>query len=371
MNHAWCSPSKSERWSYCPGSVREELNSPKELPSVFAARGTRLHEVAAMLLSERTSNHPSVESLAVDEKIWVQDYVDYVLGIPGRLLVEYSLSLNDDCWGTSDALVIDDSQKCLHVIDLKTGEGIPVSAYENSQCKCYGLMALNEFSFLHDIETINIHIVQPSLGHLDIWQISAEELKAWEPTLLAAIEQTKNPAAPLNPSLEACQFCRARFHCKARAQHAVAIGAEAYVLRNVNELTPEQIAKVLTYKKELNRWLEDAEKYALELAINGTPIPGFELGEGRSIRRYCDADAVAQRLIEHGIESEIIFERNLLPLTRLEQLLGKKVFSELLSDLIVRQPGKTVLNLLPDSRPSLRSAVAALADHSFIPLHKE
>ena len=50
--------------------------------------------------------------------------------------------------------------------------------------------------------------------------------------------------------------------------------------------------------------------------------------------------------------------------TAMEKLLGKKKFSELLSDLITRQPGKTVLVPSKEPRPTLRSAVEALADFS-------
>ena len=363
MSHAPCSPSGAYRWMTCPGSIREEQKYPEQT-SKHAALGTRLHEAAEEALLANDSSYVIDASLTPEQIEIVSRYAEYVMDIPGYRFYEHRMGFNKDCWGTSDSIVVDNSTNTLHVIDLKTGSGIKVFAENNLQLMIYALMALEEFEFLHQIDEVQIHVVQPSLDHFDVWTISPRVLKDWEPTLSAAIELTQDPTAKLNPSEEACQFCRARFQCSARAKQAVALGAEAFALIEPNQLSLEQIAKVLTHKKELSRWLDDAETYALELALNGTTIPGFELGQGRSTRRYIDGDAVAQKVIASGVEEPLIYERNLIPLTAMEKLLGKKKFSELLSDQITRQPGKTVLVPSKEPRPSLRSAVEALADFS-------
>jgi hypothetical protein len=78
------------------------------------------------------------------------------------------------------------------------------------------------------------------------------------------------------------------------------------------------------------------------------------LAAGKSQRRYRDADKVANRLEEAGIDPAAIYERNLLGVTALERMLGKKRFGELLSDLIEKPTGQPVLVPESDPRPALK-----------------
>lgn len=59
-------------------------------------------------------------------------------------------------FGTADALIIADGT--LHIIDLKYGSGIEVSAEDNPQLKCYGLGALDQFGDLYDIDEVRLTI---------------------------------------------------------------------------------------------------------------------------------------------------------------------------------------------------------------------
>lgn len=358
MSHAICSPSGAVRWMTCPGSVREERNYP-ESSSTYATLGTLIHEVAyeALLANEPPMSHPELmpEHLAI-----AKAYVNYVKAIPGFKFYEHRMRFNEYVWGTADAVIADG--KILHVVDLKSGSGVKVTARQNPQLMIYALMALREFEFLYDIEEVQIHIAQPALDNFDVWHIDPQTLMDWEFELLAAVEKTQDPQAELNPSEKACQFCRAKYQCAARGRQAITAARESFALVEPNKLTLEQISKVLAHKKELNRWLDDAETYALQLAENGTRIPGFELTEGRSIRKYINGDAVAERLQASGINPALIYERNLLTLTAMEKLLGKKEFSELLGDLITKQPGKPVLAPTKDTRLTLQSAVESFAD---------
>ena len=272
-------------------------------------------------------------------------------------LVEYRLRLNDHIWGTADFVSINDDG--LTVVDLKTGFGIKVFAEKNPQLMLYGLMAAKEFGLLYDFQTVRLIIAQPSLDHFDIWEISRADLLAWEIKVLAALARTQEADAPLVPSEKACQFCRAKYDCKARASKAIELARQEFALVAPNQLTLEQIAKVLAHKSELTKWLEDAETYAMQLVAKGVEIPGFKLVEGRATRRFTDPTVVAQRLADRGIDP---YEKSLLSLTAIERLLGKKEFAELLGDAITKQSGRSVLVPDSDSRPSLRSAAAIAAD---------
>lgn len=49
-------------------------------------------------------------------------------------------------FGTGDCIIISD--KTLHIIDFKYGQGVEVSVVNNPQMKVYGLGALNILSFI-------------------------------------------------------------------------------------------------------------------------------------------------------------------------------------------------------------------------------
>jgi hypothetical protein len=59
-----------------------------------------------------------------------------------------------------------------------------------------------------------------------------------------------------------------------------------------------------------------------------------------------------------------MFERSLLGITAMEQAIGKKKFTELLGDLIVKPAGKPTLVPVEDKRPALPSAATAAEDFS-------
>jgi hypothetical protein len=82
------------------------------------------------------------------------------------------------------------------------------------------------------------------------------------------------------------------------------------------------------------------------LAINeGKPWAGFKLVEGRSRRKYSDEEVVAQKAKAAGYVD--VFKQSLISITEMEKLMGKKVFKEVLGDLIERPPGK--LSLVPET----------------------
>lgn len=88
----------------------------------------------------------------------------------------------------------------------------------------------------------------------------------------------------------------------------------------------------------------------------GKTWPGFKLVEGRSIRKYADESAVAQAAEAAGVD---VWERKLKTITALERQLGKKHFTSLLGDLVVKPAGKPMLVPESDKRPALEIQSAA------------
>ncbi|PMD06456.1 DUF2800 domain-containing protein [Brevibacterium paucivorans] len=101
----------------------------------------------------------------------------------------------------------------------------------------------------------------------------------------------------------------------------------------------------------LKAWAADVEAHALSLAVNqGKTWPGFKLVEGRSIRKYADEAAVAKTAEAAGVA---VWDRKLKTITALEEQLGKKRFTALFGDLVVKRTGKPTLVPNSDKRPAL------------------
>lgn len=114
---------------------------------------------------------------------------------------------------------------------------------------------------------------------------------------------------------------------------------------------------MLTQIPELTRWASDVQDYALSQALSGEQYEGFKLVAGRSIRKYTDETAVAEAAKAAGYRD--IYKRSLLTITAMEKLMGKKQFSEILGDLVVKPDGKPTLVPVTDKRPELQISTAA------------
>ena len=88
--------------------------------------------------------------------------------------------------------------------------------------------------------------------------------------------------------------------------------------------------------------------YALSAALSGKRFAGWKVVEGRAVRKFTDDAAVCARLSAAGVDP---YEKKMLGLSALEKQMGKKDFSNLLADLVVRSQGKPVLVPESDKRP--------------------
>ena len=96
---------------------------------------------------------------------------------------------------------------------------------------------------------------------------------------------------------------------------------------------------------------------------HGVRYPGWKLVEGKSNRTYTDEQAVADTLLIEGFKSEQIYEpKEILGITKMEKSIGKKKFTELLKEFIVKPSGKPTLADEADPRPELSSVASAAAD---------
>ena len=284
-----------------------------------------------------------------DPQILIEERVDFSPWVP-------------EGFGTADVIIITDTH--IEVMDLKYGKGYVVEAEDNPQLKLYGLGAVNNFGHLYDFTQVRLAILQPRLNHYPAVEMSVEELLGWAEHFVKPRAQLAWAGEGPFVAGEHCTsgFCRARHQCAARAEQAMAIAREEFALRPPELLSTEQLVIVLAKADLASDWLNDVKSFALKQAEAGHEVPGYKLVEGRSVRKYSDHDAVAQRLAEAGVPEAVIYERNLAGITAMEKALGKKKFTELLDGLITKPAGKATLVPVEDKRPALSSAASAAED---------
>ena len=133
--HAKLSASGSARWLSCTGSVKAESTLPNTT-TPYAMEGTAAHELADMCLSDGLSPHDYINQhiagIPVDEEMadHVASYVAYVKSFSGIHFYEVRVDFSEwipNGFGTSDAIVIDEKLKTVHVIDLKYGKGFQLT----------------------------------------------------------------------------------------------------------------------------------------------------------------------------------------------------------------------------------------------------
>lgn len=367
QKHALLSASSAHRWLHCPPSAKLTAGV-TEAPSEAALQGTAAHALAEHKLRralKQQSKRPVSKYEDDEMNTHTDDYVSYVLeqyeqakqATPGAVIyIEQHLDFSHVVpggFGTGDCLIVADGT--LHVIDLKYGLGVLVEAEWNPQMMLYAIGALALFDALYDIEQVALTVFQPRRENVSTWTISVTELNEWA-------EQTLKPAAELAANGEGefcagtwCQFCRIASTCRARAEAILELAK--FEFAPPAELSADEVADVLAQIPELTRWASDVQDYALSQALSGEQYEGFKLVAGRSIRKYTDETAVAEAAKAAGYRD--IYKRSLLTITAMEKLMGKKNFSEILGNLVVKPEGKPTLVPLSDKRPELQISTAA------------
>ncbi|SPJ39816.1 PD-(D/E)XK nuclease superfamily protein [Corynebacterium diphtheriae subsp. lausannense] len=366
--HALLSASGAHRWLACPPSATLEAGLP-ESSSQAAEQGTAAHALAEWKLRRRlhgaTSARPvsswhdaEMDTLTDDYAAFVQERLRDVQHdcTDLQVLIEQRLDFSHIVpggFGTGDCVII--AEPTLQIIDLKYGQGVMVEAEHNPQLMLYALGALNAFGSLYDITEVAVTIFQPRRSNISTWTISVAELLAWA-------EQVVKPRAALAARGDGefaagswCQFCKLAPTCRTRAEANLTLAQHEFA--PPAELTDAEIAQVLAQLPDLKSWAADVEAHALSLSVNqGKTWPGFKLVEGRSVRKYSDESAVAQAAKAAGVD---VWDRKLKTITALEKQLGKKRFTELLGDLVVKPAGKPTLAPNSDKRPALELQSAA------------
>ncbi len=382
--HARLSASGSERWMACTPSVRLGEQFP-ESTSKHAEEGTFAHALGELIINYNLHNMTKAQFNKQFEKLKknefynkeLQEYVDsyhhYVFECVNEAkaktkdaiaLTEQRLDFSEyvpDGFGTGDVIIISDG--LLHVIDLKYGKGVGVSAENNPQLRLYGLGAIEAFGMLYDFDRVRMTIYQPRLDNVTTEELSVTELMDWGKSVvkpLAALAMAGDGDFVVG---DHCKFCKANATCRAKAEKSLELTKLDFAAPEL--LSDEEIGEVLRKAEQLANWVTDIQDYALTEALtNGKKWDGWKLVEGRSNRKYTDEIKVAEKLKGAGYEEAVLYEKKLYGITAMEKVVGKKDFNKLLDGLIIKPQGKPVLVPESDKRPELNTADQAKDDFS-------
>ncbi len=379
MSHAILSPSSAARWINCPPSARINAEAPRT-DTVYTLEGTLAHEVCELKARKYfTPMSPRKFTAEMNKlkqnELWQPEmddcsdrYLDVLKGIASgfgekpHVALEQQFDLSEvapGAFGTADCLMV--CGDTLHVIDFKYGRGVAVEVRENPQLMLYALGALMDYAAIYEISAVRMTIVQPRIkSEPETWEIDAQQLRQWaedivKPAALLAIDGQGEYAEG-----EWCRFCAIRGSCRARA--AASLALDDFSTHAPATLSDQEIGRALTVGRRLREWLSDLEEYALGACLDGREIPGFKVVEGRSVRAWIDQDKAFEAARSAGVPDEMLYERKPVTLAALEKIMGRKAFSEVMSDYITTPPGKPALALSDDKRSAITRRTTAEDD---------
>jgi len=280
--HAMFSPSATERWINCPGSVAltKVAHQIATGHSIYTASGTVIHAIGEALLKGEDFNHKTkwgdwadvgdfgYETVGKDMFTQAHDYYNAVREMVNTgtdIRIEVKAKLNDRLYGTADCVLIDKDR--LTIIDLKTGAGNMVSPVENLQLLTYAGLVLSGLNYAPS--KVRLVIIQPP--------DERDPVKLWDTNLERVVSHMNQVGVAMESEhLEAghwCQYCPVKASCP--VMRSAALNASSLSL---DGLSPEQWAEALKWAKMLKPWCTEVEKRSTQLVSEaGLVVPGYKL----------------------------------------------------------------------------------------------
>ena len=372
--HALLSASSAHRWLACPPSAVAAEAYPNE-DTEYTREGTLAHEVAECVARRKVPQlYPDIDTMEYPEGVTqemldcAEAYADYILEqikTPDAIvLLEQRVDFSPwvpEGFGTADCIIIQGNT--MDVIDYKYGQGVPVSAVDNPQEKLYGLGALNDYGIAYDIDLIRLHIFQPRINNVSVFEITAAELMAWAENIVKPIATEAIRGEGDFAAGEWCKFCPHAGRCQ-ELTRTCSMFVETHNLRTaVPVLADWEVAEVLAMEPLITLWLKKVKAQALTTLLDGGTVPGYKVVEGKlGNRKWKDELQVAAALDAAGYGPGEYTETKLLSPAALDKSLGKKRVAELLTDLIDRSPGAPTIVPASDKRPPLDRLAEAQND---------
>jgi Protein of unknown function (DUF2800) len=307
--HAKYGPSGAKNRRICRGH--------RGLPgsSEASEQGDRLHAVCehngneeAAAASYLKNKGKQWTDLTSEEWEWVNLALDYVRGIPAvSELTEHKVNLTPlgfegMDFGTADLIKIE-SAETIHMVDYKFGWGAIDDVEGNDQFIIY---ALGLFANMPQVQTINVHMVQPKLNVVDQHTFTRADISRLHESIkqvhdeVIEFERTKDLSLlrvdPIN-----CERCRFQGNCPKWHELGIATAQSM----NENKLTveeepknqiipsmipdiinqtwdvatadPVRVAQFLSCIPAFEAFLSKFKRFALEVNNQVGELPGFSV----------------------------------------------------------------------------------------------
>ncbi len=404
--HALLSPSGAEGWLNCPGKLAMERDIPAT-GSDFADEGTAAHFLASECLMHNADPAAYLNKALVvteDGARWhqgevgarylvdgdmvgpVRKYVQIVQQYAqlGTLMVEQRVPIGhitgeDGAEGTADAVVLTDDGEII-VIDLKYGRGVEVSAHDNSQLKLYALGAYEANSLVADFHHVRLVVCQPRITEAPSeWDTTLEALIAFGQIAKAAafhalqVLNTELPGAYIHHLRDGdaqCRWCRAKAICpKLRGTVALVTSADFDDLTQtelVVDQGPELLGRCMAKVDLIESWCKAVRAEVERNLLQGVPVPGYKLVEGRRGARKWANEAEAETLLKSmRLKLEEMYDLSLISPTTAEKLqkagtIGPRQWLKITA-MVTQSEGKASVAPASDKRPAL-TMVATLSE---------
>lgn len=220
--HATYSPSSSDRWTNCPGSVRLSKELPPVPNSSASTEGTNTHALLEKLLKKEPITPRFKKEIGFNEKMLanatfaakqvrqdlkkVHNIGNVTFEVEGKS--DISHLVDGDMWGTSDVIIAEEFGT-LHVQDYKNGVK-KVHARENTQGLAYILGIADRFDY--NFERYKFSIIQPNVKDpVSSWTFDYKRLILQRDIFRQAVKATKSKTAPVKAGAW-CWFCPANYY---------------------------------------------------------------------------------------------------------------------------------------------------------------
>lgn len=320
--HREFSPSQSERFINCPGSVARVRSAPTPPQTQDAITGTKAHELLERALQIGTRD---LSLAANDIKLDLAAYngsglttsVDTALDLIASIYKEGNIFNDAVLWsevttavpcsvnpgqadGTVDCAIYSEMSGELDVIDFKNGVK-PVEATGSTQLIQLALGLIHDQRLVKstaDVTQVRMHIIQPrafhKLGPWRTWTLTPAEVIAYQAKLEKYVKAGMQPNAPLNPG-DYCKWCPAAAFCPALEHRALttATGVHFASIKDVKlpslpdpaQLDVERLAYIKSAFSLLNSWMASVDRQIDTLLRQNVHVPGWKLVEAAP-RRY-------------------------------------------------------------------------------------
>lgn len=328
--HAEYGPSSLKHVNACAGwESRGGTNDAAEM-------GTRIHEAVEIKDPSALHNEKEVDiynKLLVDldgALEFLQEKSGLVPTVHQEIRLEMAL---DGCqtFGTADIVAIAGHEAVLH--DHKTGIGHVDAPPENWQSTTYAIGVFQQFP---EVRTIYASFSLPQRNELLVGEYHRDQLDEYiqrvSSAILAAMAvrpqwATGVPAWDVLDINNGCQYCLHRDKCPALGYTAqeIALRISNPVLPDgpidpLDVEDPESLAKLYVVATIIEKWAKGIRAKAVELAKEGTELPGLKLKSMGSRKLIIDNPAFLAYADARGLSAAEVLAATDIPFAKVRDL---------------------------------------------------